>query len=225
MVEVKQGTLCPLKEHVLLGSQGIVDNLLHRSDVRSKPLRPLLALVKDFLRRNWLTAIYFSNDGIRVFKDALKSRQQRLHIQQVRCSDAGARRLVGVSRANALAGRADRAVAACLLGENIQRDVVWHDDVRTITDNQPVLYVYALFGQAVYLVEKDIRIDDHSIANHIHSLGPEHTARNDVEAELAILVDDGMSGVVAAGEPRHNVGVTRQHIDYLSFSFVAPLST
>ena len=133
-----------------------------------------------------------------MLKDALKSRQQRLDIKQVRSANPGACRLIGVSGADTLARRADCVAAACLLGEHVQGDMIGHDEVSAVTDHEPVPNVEALLTETVYLVEQHIGIDDYTIADDIHRIGPEHTAGNEMEAELPVLVDHGMAGIVAA---------------------------
>ena len=44
-----------------------------------------------------------------------------------------------------------------------------------------------------------------------------------MEAELALVGNDRVSGVVAAGESGYDVRVLGEHIYYLALAFVAPL--
>ena len=201
-----------------------MNNLFDRGDYRSHPLRPVAALVEDLFFGHRRAAINLRDDGVCVLKNALKSRKQRLHIEQVCGTNAGARCLVGVCRPYALARGADGAVSPRLLGKHIKNNMVRHYDVRAVTDHKPAVNIDTPLTETVYLVEQHIRINDYSVANDIDCLGPEYATRDQMEAKLTILVDHGMSGVISAGKSRDNVGVTRQHIDYLTFSFVSPLS-
>ena len=79
---------------------------------------------------------------------------------------------------------------------------------RSLT-TQPILDVYAPIGEAVYFVQQHIGIDDYAVADDIHRLGPEHAAGDDVEAELAVFVDDGVAGVVATGETSPTMSASR----------------
>ena len=224
MVKVEQRPLSALEKNVLVGFERGVNNLFDRGDYRSHPLRPVAALVEDLFFGHRRAAINLRDDGICVLKNALKSRKQRLNIKQVCRSNAGARCLVGVCRPYALARGADGVVAPRLLGKHVKSHMIRHDDVCAVTDDKPAVNVDTPLTETVYLVEQHIRINDYSVADDIDCLWPEYATRDQMEAKLTILVDHGMSGVISAGKPRNNVGVPRQHIDYLTFSFVSPLS-
>ncbi len=72
--------------------------------------------------------------------------------------------------------------------------------------------------------KKGVGVDDNAAAHDAEGLGPEDTRRNLVQTEVALVVDDRMPGVVAASEARDDVGVFRQKINDLPFTFITPLS-
>ncbi len=53
-------------------------------------------------------------------------------------------------------------------------------------------------------------------------VGIEDPGWNKVELERAVLVDDGVPGVVAALEPDDEIRLLRQEVGDLSLAFVAP---
>ena len=93
-----------------------------------------------------------------------------------------------------------------------------------VADDYPAVNVNVLFAQAVYFVQQHIGIHHNAVADDIEGIGPKDAAGYQVKAELALFVDDGMSGVVAAGEPGDDMGVARQNVYDFPFTLVAPLS-
>ncbi len=45
-----------------------------------------------------------------------------------------------------------------------------------------------------------------------------------MEGELALRVDDGMAGVIAARGPNDDLRLARQHVDDLTLALITPLS-
>jgi hypothetical protein len=95
--------------------------------------------------------------------------------------------------------------------------------MRAFTDYDASRNVNPITAEAVDLVQKDVRINHHTIANEVHRMGPEYTTWNKVDAELALVVYYGMPGVIAAGESGHDVHISRKDIDDLPLAFITPL--
>ena len=94
--------------------------------------------------------------------------------------------------------------------------MIGHDEVGALAHHQAVGDVHTLVLQTVDFVQQHVGVHDHAVADYVHRLRPEDAAGHDVEAELALAVDDGVARVVAAGEPRHYVGVAGEDVDYLA---------
>ena len=122
--------------------------------------------------------------------------QDRL-IEQVLHSDADASDLVAVGRADAASGRADLRLAQETLGDLVEGDVVRRDEVRIGADDQ-LRRVNATLVQRRHLLQQDCWVDDDTIADHRHDRWREDATGQQVEGELLVTDDDGMTGVVTA---------------------------
>ena len=156
-------------------------------------------------------------------EDLVESQQEALGVEELADADAGACGLVDVGGADAAAGGAEGALAASLLLEPVEEDVVGHDDVGAVADLEAV-EVDAAGAEALDLLTEDVRVDDDAVADDAGGLGPEDAGGDEVELELALLVEDGVACVVAPGEAGDDVGVLGEVVDDLALSLVAPLA-
>jgi hypothetical protein len=90
-------------------------------------------------------------------------------------------------------------------------------------DDDAARYINPIAFETVDLVQQDVRIDHDSVADKIHGLRPEYSTRHKVNAELALVVNHCMSGIVAAGKTGHDVHISGKDIDDLPLAFVTPL--
>ena len=68
-----------------------------------------------------------------------------------------------------------------------------------------------------------VGIDDHSCIGESLTTVFEYPARNKVEFERTFVVDDGMSGIVAALEAYDHIHIFGKIIHYFTFAFVSEL--
>src|SRR6202041_2251103 len=66
-------------------------------------------------------------------------------------------------------------------------------------------------------------INDNACANHSVLRGSQNSARNQLEDVAVFADDDGVAGVVSAGDARDVIERTRKIVDDLAFAFVSPL--
>ena len=136
VVEIKQRALSTLQQNVSASLQVLVNNALHRRYERSKPFGPLTALVK-YGRHGYGSAVVDSrNDLVSMIDYVLQSGKERFDVQKISRSDAGPGSLVGISRADSLARRADGIGAPCLFGQVVEDDVIWHHYMSSLADKQ-----------------------------------------------------------------------------------------
>ena len=109
------------------------------------------------------------------------------------------------------------------LGKPVEGHVVGHDQMGTLADDQPVGDVHPALLQPVDLLQQHVRVDDHTVSYDTGRLRPEDPAWDQVEGELALLVQDGVARVVSAGEPGDDIGVLAEEVDDLPLSLVTPL--
>ena len=174
---------------------------------RPQSLGPLSTLLVDLFQGEGRPAVYLGDESVGLLQDALESGDQRLEIHQVGGPDACAGGFVAVGRAHSLECRAKGSSAAGNLCQSVQRDVVRHDEVGALAYNQATGDVDPSICQAINLVQKYVRVDDHAVPDDAEGLGPEDARRHQVEGKLPLLVQHGMAGVVSAGKPRHDMGV------------------
>jgi hypothetical protein len=80
-------------------------------------------------------------------------------------------------------------------------------------------------SRSVEFFEQSLRTDDHSTSQDGDRAWMQDSGRDELELERLSAGDDGVSGVVAPGVPDNHFGLMAEHIDELSFGFVAPLGT
>jgi hypothetical protein len=95
--------------------------------------------------------------------------------------------------------------------------------MRAIADVEPALYVDADFLEHFDFSDERRRIDHDAGANHSVLRGPQNSARNQLQHVAVFADDDGVAGVVAAGDARDVIERAREIVDDFTFSFVTPL--
>ena len=165
MVEVEQRRLGALEQHVLAGAQRLVDEQRRVADDRPQPLRVALVAVGDLLEVEALDLVDALEPDVLLGERDLDLLAQDLRVEHVLHADADARRLVGVRRADAAAGRADLEVAEPPLRRLVDRDVPRHDQVRVPGDDDD-RGVDAARLELVELGDQHLRVDDAAGADH-----------------------------------------------------------
>ena len=148
---------------------------------------------------------------------------KRRRVRQVADADAAPRDLVLVRRPDAARRRADAALAAPRLAQQIELAVVRQNEMRLVADEQPVADVDAGLRQLVDLGKERLRIDDDAVADDAGDAGMQDAGRQQAQNELAPVRVDGVPGVVAALISGDDREIRRQQIDDLALAFVSPL--
>ena len=133
-------------------------------------------------------------------------------VEQVPDPNTVARDLVHVCRADTLAGGSNRAAAPSLFLQGVQDDVVGHDDVGAVADEQAI-GVDALFAKAGHFSQENIWVDDHSVSDNADDAGPTNARRDQVQLEHAAIVYYGVSGVVSARVANDAIGLAGKVIN------------
>ena len=81
----------------------------------------------------------------------------------------------------------------------------------------------AAVAQTPNLVEQVLGVDDHAGTHDVDGLVAQNAGREEIQHELALVVDDGVPGVVAALIAHDNVVFLRQEIDHAALALVAPV--
>ncbi len=96
------------------------------------------------------------------------------------------------------------------------------DDVRAIGNLDP-RKIDADLGERFELGEQTGPANDRAAPDEEFAALLQHGRRNDAERELPIAHANGVAGVVAAAEARHDVEIARVIIDDTALAFVTPL--
>ena len=202
----------------------MLHHLFGGTDHWPQPLSPPAAKFEYFVRVHGVATVHAGDDPVLHLHGGLHPVGKLLGgIQQFAHADAVAGSLVHVGRADPLSGGADGAAAASLLLELIQQNVIGHDDVGAVADEQQA-GVDALLLEAGDLPQEHFGIDDHAVSDDAGDARPANAGRHQVELELSTLVDDSVSGVVPAGVSHHAIGLAGKVIDNFTLTLVAPLS-
>jgi hypothetical protein len=143
-------------------------------------------------------------------------------VEQVLDADAHAGDLVAVGRPDATSSGADLGVAEEPLGDLIQRPVVGHDQVRARADQQP-LAAHAAHFERVDLLEQDLRVDDHAVADDGRHLRGKYARREHMQRVLLFADHDGVPGVIAALVPDDILHAVPEQVSRLALTLVTPL--
>ena len=83
----------------------------------------------------------------------------------------------------------------------------------------------ALLPQIVDLAVQMVRVDDHTVAHHTDNVGAQDAGGQQVQHELAALVLDRVTGVVAALITCNDVILLADEVDHAALAFIAPVDT
>ncbi len=144
-------------------------------------------------------------------------------VEQVLHPDAEPGDLVAVGGPDAAAGGADLGLAEVALGDLIDGNVVRHDQVRVMGDQQPAGVDPALVQPAQF-GQQHTRIDDDPVADDVRDARREDPRRDQVQGELLpVRQHHGVPGVVAALIPDDALDPLAVEIGGLALALVAPL--
>ncbi len=136
--------------------------------------------------------------------------------------DAVTRDLVGVGRADALARGAELLPATLALVEAVDRDMPRHQEMRPVRDTE-VVGADAAALEVRELLAQDLEIHDGARSDDAECVRIEDARGHEMELERAVLVDDGVTGVVAALKADDHVRLLRQEVRDLALALVTPL--
>ena len=134
--------------------------------------------------------------------------------------------LVGVDRRDAAAGGAELAVGKAILLHDVLQLVVGHTDDSLVADFQVVRRDGdALLAQVRHLSHQMLQINDHAVTHNVDGGLAQDAGREQIQDELALVVDDGVPRVVAALIAADDVIVGREQIDHTALAFIAPVDS
>ena len=157
---------------------------------------------------------------------ALEPVAQGVPMQQVAHADGLLHVLVGIDGGDAAAGGAELLVAEPVLLKAVEQLVVGHADGGAVADLEMVgAYLDARLAQLHRLTEEMLKVDDDAGAENVDGLIAQDAGGHEVHDELALFIDDGVAGVVAALIADDDVIVLAEQVDHTALALIAPVST
>ena len=81
----------------------------------------------------------------------------------------------------------------------------------------------ALVREALHFAHEMLKVNDHTVAHHIDGVRAQNAGRQQVQNELALVVDDGVPRVVAALIADDDVIVLGKQVNHSALAFVTPV--
>ncbi len=133
--------------------------------------------------------------------------------------------LVGIRRSNAFSGRPHFVLAFSSLNSAVQNSMGRHNQMCFLGNVESGSQLMPTLLKIFSLVHKQIRSQNHTVANDIDLITLEDTGRNTAKHIFLSFKLQGMSGIRATLETGYHIIPRRKNVDNLSFTFVAPLKT
>lgn len=141
-------------------------------------------------------------------------------------SDGLFHELIGIHRRNAAAGRAELLIAEPVLFKSVKELVIRHADGSTVADLEVFgAYRNAALTQARCFVKQVLKVDDYAGAEDIDGVVAQDTGGKQVQDELALVVYNGVAGVIAALIADNDIVLFREQVDHTALALIAPVGS
>ena len=133
--------------------------------------------------------------------------------------------LIGIGGTNALAGGTYLVFALLGLIGGIEQTMGGHDEMGLLGDMQALLEFMAAGLESLGFLHEQVGSQDDTITDDIRFSALEDARGNGAKHVLLALELQRMTGIGTALKTSHHIILRGEHINYLTFSFVAPLQT
>ena len=191
------------------------------ADDRAEPLRIALVAGRDLVEVEAVDLVDALEPDVLLGERDLDLLAEDLRIEDVLHPDPDPRGLVGVTGADAAAGRADLELAEPPLRGLVDRDVPRHDQVRVPGEHHDRGVDPARL-EVVELGDQHLRVDDAAAADH-RDLPGDHPARCRADLERLVADDDRVPCVGPALVTADHISLLRKQVDDLALALVTPL--
>jgi hypothetical protein len=225
VVEVEEGGLGPLEQHVLAGLEGLVDQVHRVGHVGLQLGGDLLEVdAGDLVGRGRHLVVDLGQHLALLLERHVELLPEDLGVVEVLHPQPHPGRLVGVGGADAPAGGAQLVLAQVPLGHPVDLLVVGQHQVGVRRHPQPRA-VDAPAGEAGDLVEQDDGVDHHPVADDRDDVVVEHAAGHELQGVALVVDHQGVARVVAALVADDHVHLLGEEIGELALPLVTPLGS
>ena len=155
-------------------------------------------------------------------QSAVQTLPKDIFVEEVAHLDADFSVLVRVEGGDAAFGGAEGFAAQTLLLIGVLKDVIGHQQLGTLRDNQ-IGSGDALIGERLQFCGQLDRVYGYAVADDVDDMGIEDAGRERVEREPAVIIDDGVAGIGTALKADDNVRGFGQQVGDLALALVAPV--
>src|SRR5688572_9240416 len=226
VVDIEQRSLSAFEHHSFAGVDLAVKQQTGAANERPKPFTVAGVSVMDLIE---IEGLLFENRleiDIFLFNIMAQFVSKRVLFEQIDKADTDSRYFVFVRRTDAPAGSANFSLASEPFPGQINGLVVRHDEMRFFADTQQRIIKQMPLGlESVNLLDQNLRINHHAVADHAQLIWMQRPGRNEMQYGLFAVHHQGVTGVVAALEADDDIGVAGKKIDDFAFTFVAPLGS
>ena len=146
-------------------------------------------------------------------------------VEDVTYAQTVAAHLVSIGRANALTGGAYLVLALLCLVGSVEYAVGGHDEMCLLRNVQALTQLMAAGLQCLCLLHEEVGGEHDAIADNVY-LATLEDARGDGAKNILLTFKlQGVSSIGTALETGYHIILRGQHVDHLTFSFVAPLES
>src|SRR5258706_3824358 len=103
--------------------------------------------------------------------------------------------------------------------------MIRHDDMRARRDPQAPIHFHTGFVEHLNFIEQYLRVNDYTAADQPRCILRENAGWHQVNLERPKLIDNRMSRIIPAIEPRHIIHALGEIIHDLTLTLVTPLRT
>ena len=146
-------------------------------------------------------------------------------VQNVTHAQTVTAHLVGIRRTDALTRGANLVLTLCSLIGSVQHTVRGHNQVCLLRDVQTRLQLVAARLQGLCLVHEEVRGKDHTVANDVDLATLENARGHRAQHVLLTLELQRVTSIRTTLETGYHIILRGQHVDHLTFSFIAPLQS
>ena len=133
--------------------------------------------------------------------------------------------LVSIGRTDALTGGTHLVLTLRSLDGSVKHTMSRHDEMSLLGDVQATLQVVTALLQVLSLLHEEVWSQDDTVTNNVHLSTLEDTRRDRAKNVLLPLKLQGMACVRTALETSYDIILRGQHVNHLTFTFIAPLKT
>src|SRR5574344_1132225 len=133
--------------------------------------------------------------------------------------------LISICRTNAFTSCSNLVLTLGSLVSAIKNTMCWHNEMSLLRNVQTIFQLMTTLFQVHSFVHKQIRSQDYTVTDDIHFTTLEYTRRDRTETIFLTFEFKRMTSIRTTLKTCYHIIVWRQNVNYLTFTFIAPLET